>query len=730
MAAPGLAPFTNVPGRRAGIYVVFWAFLWLHSGVHSFGPNRHRRLATGPSLDFFCAVQVGIGSRNDCTETVSVRKSNTFSSGMKRTFIAALPIAFASCVLLVSDLGERKPSEGRLARVAVLQHASQALLDDAVSGIIAGLSAAGYAQGRDISIERFNAENDLTTANAIAKQIAAGGYNMVITVSTLSLQTMANANRAGKMPHVFGAVADPPSAGVGISRNDPLSHPKHLVGIGTLLPVRPAFELARRMNPALKSIGVVWNPGESNSEGFTKKARSVCADMGLQLLEATVDNSSGVYEAANSLVARGADALWVGGDVTVLVALDSAVAAARKGHVPVFSIVPPTVERGTLFDYGANFFDVGQDVGKLAARILKGADPATLPVRNSVPEYIAVNKLALKGLKAHWRFPPDILARADATLDESGRHEKTRVARLGAKKTIAFVQLNNVLDVEETEAGFLAGLKDNDLEEGTDFEIRRQNAQGDMATVSALVDNAVSQKCDLLVAFSTPTLQAAIRRAGDVPVVFVYVADGVIAGAGRSRTDHLPNVTGVDFISPYRPMLTLIRRLMPSARKLGTLFVPSEVNSVFMKDELVKFGKSAGFEIFAVAASTSTEVPDAATALAARGVDAICQVPGNLTAAAFASIQTAANRAKLPVFAFQTVQAREGAAVVLARDYFDSGKLGATLAVRILRGESPARIPIHALEGTKLMLNLPAAHAAGLTLPPDLINNAEQVIRN
>jgi ABC-type uncharacterized transport system substrate-binding protein len=649
---------------------------------------------------------------------------------MKRIFLAALPIAFASCVLLLSDRAQRKGSAGRLARVAILQHASQALLDDAVSGMIAGLSEAGYTQPRNISIERFNAENDVATANAIAKQIEGGGYNMVLTASTLSLQTMANANRAGKMPHVFGAVADPPSAGVGISRNDPLNHPKHLVGIGTFLPVRPAFELARRMNPALKSIGVVWNPGESNSEAFTKKARSVCADMGLQLLETTVDNSSGVYEAANSLVARGADALWVGGDVTVMVALDSAVAAARKGGIPVFSIVPPAVERGALFDYGANFFDVGQDVGKLAATILNGADPATLPVRNSVPEYIGVSKLALKGLKARWQFPPDVLARADLILEESGRHEKRTVTRLGGRKTIAFVQLNNVLDVEETEAGFLDGLKNNGLAEGTDFEIRRQNAQGDMATVSALVDNAVSQRCDLLVAFSTPTLQAAIRRAGDVPVVFVYVADGVIAGAGRSRADHLPNVTGVDFTSPYGPMLALIRRLMPSARILGTLFVPSEVNSVFMKDELVNSAKSAGFEVFAVAASTSTEVPDAATALAARRVDAICQVPGNLTAAAFASIRTAATRARLPVFAFQTVQAREGAAVVLARDYFDSGKLAATLAVRILRGESPARIPIQALERTKLMLNLPAAHAAGLTLPPDLIKNAEQVIRN
>ena len=649
---------------------------------------------------------------------------------MKRTYLAALPIAFASCVLLISDLGQRNPSAGRMARVAVLQHASQPLLDEAVSGMIAGLAAAGYRQGRNISIERFNAENDLATANAIAKQIAAGGYDMVLTSSTLSLQTMANANRAGKIPHVFGAVADPPSAGVGISRKDPLSHPKNLVGIGTFLPVRPAFELARRMNPALKSIGVVWNPGEANSEAFTKKARAVCADMGLQLIEATVDNSSGVYEAANSLVARGADVLWVGGDVTVMVALDSVVAAARKGRIPVLSIVPPAVERGALFDYGANFFDIGEDVGKLAGTILKGADPATLPVRNSVPEYIAVNKLALKGLKVRWQFPPDILARADLTLDEKGKHEKTGVARLGGKKTIAFVQLNNVLDVEETEAGFFDGMKDSGLAVGTDFEIRRQNAQGDMATVSALVDNAVSQRCDLLVTFSTPTLQAAIQRAGNVPVVFVYVANGVIAGAGRSRTDHLSNVTGVDFTSPYGPMLALIRRLMPSARNLGTVFVPSEVNSVFMRDELVKFAKSAGFEIFAVAASTSTEVPDAATALAARGVDAICQVPGNLTAAAFASIRAAATRARVPVFAFQTVQAHEGAAVVLARDYFDSGKLAATLAVRILRGESPVRIPIQAVERTKLMLNLPAAHAAGLTLPLDLIENAEQVIRN
>ncbi len=327
---------------------------------------------------------------------------------------------------MLSDVDQRKSSKRHIPRVAVFQHVSQPLLDDGVAGILAGLSDAGYVDGTNISIQKFNAENDIATSNAIAKQITAGQFDMVLTASTLSLQAVANANRDGKTIHVFGIVADPPSAGVGISRENPLDHPRRLVGIGTFLPVKPAFQLARQFNPALKSIGVAWNPGESNSEAFTKKAREATKEMGIQLLEATIENSSGVYEASSSLVARGAEALWVGGDVTVMVAIDAVVGAARKGGIPVFSIVPPSVKRGALFDFGANFFEVGKDTGALAVSILRGADPATIPVRNYVPERLLVNKLALAGLKQTWRIPSDVLARADVVIDESGTHEKAK----------------------------------------------------------------------------------------------------------------------------------------------------------------------------------------------------------------------------------------------------------------------------------------------------------------
>ena len=95
----------------------------------------------------------------------------------------------------------------------------------------------------------------------------------------------------------------------------------------------------------------------------------------------------------------------------------------------------------------------------------------------------------------------------------------------------------------------------------------------------------------------------------------------------------------------YDDMIALIRRVMPSVKSLGTLFVPAEVNSVFNRNLLEAACRKAGLELIDVPANTSSDVPDASLALAARRPDAICQIPGNLTAAAFPTMQQAAARA-------------------------------------------------------------------------------------
>ncbi|HMU56521.1 MAG TPA: ABC transporter substrate-binding protein, partial [Nitrospira sp.] len=298
---------------------------------------------------------------------------------VKRLALGLFLITLAIGVLLLSDWNRRSESRQAIPRIAILQHASQPVLDEGVHGIVLGLAEGGFKDGDTVAIQRFNAENDTPTENAIAREVTDGRFDLILTVSTLSLQAVAGANRAGHTKHVFGLVLDPFSAGVGISREDPLNHPKHLVGYGSMQPVAEAFRIAKQLLPSLNTVGVVWNPAEANSQASTRRAREASVQLGVRLLEATVDNSSGVAEAAGSLISRGAQALWVGGDVTVLVALDGVISAAKKAGIPVFTNIPPSAQRGALFDFGANHEEIGRLTGELAANILHGADPAAIP---------------------------------------------------------------------------------------------------------------------------------------------------------------------------------------------------------------------------------------------------------------------------------------------------------------------------------------------------------------
>lgn len=348
---------------------------------------------------------------------------------LKRLILGISLIVLASAVLLFSDLKQRSETNRTVPRVGLLQHASVMLLDDTARGIVDSLAENGFTDGQTIIIQKYNAQGDIAVANSIAAEMVNAHFDLLLTVSTLSLQAVANANRGSKTVQVFGAVADPSVTGLGISHDKPLDHPPNLVGIGSFLPVADAFQIAREMFPGLKRVGVAWNPAEANSRAFTEKAREACKAMGIELLEANVENSNGVLEAEESLVARGAEALWIGGDVTVSVAVDSVVSVGRKARIPVFSITPGKPERGTLFDYGADFYQVGKQTGDLGARILRGADPTQIPITNMVPTYFVINKLALKGLKGSWHVSDELLLRANLVVDEKGVHQNKSASK-------------------------------------------------------------------------------------------------------------------------------------------------------------------------------------------------------------------------------------------------------------------------------------------------------------
>jgi ABC-type uncharacterized transport system substrate-binding protein len=658
-------------------------------------------------------------------------------------------IALAAAVLLYSDLGSRRRARAMAAaatrtfRVALVQHASLPALDQGAQGVLEGLRSRGYADGGRLQLRQYNAQGDMSTANAIAKDVTSGDYDLIVSVSTASLQTIANANRYATPPrkHVFGASSDPYGAGVGISRENHAEHPPYLTGLGSLPPVEDAFRLLRELNPRVKRVGLVWNPTEANSVATTTLGRKICKDLGITLVEANAENATAAGEAGASVLSRGIDALWVSPDVTVVTAIDLLLATARRAGVPVFTSLPGYAEKGALFDLGADYLGIGRAEGALAADVLDGKDPATIPVENLMPVQLHVNRLALDGIQNTWQVPDAVLKRADIVFDASGKHVKNTSPAVGSgpagratqplaqKKTVDLIEYVDNLNAEFAREGVMEGLAQSGLVLGKDFDVRRHIAQGDIATLSSIVDTAITQRSDLMITLSTPTLQTAMARGRNTPVVFTLVSSPFIVNAGKTDADHLPHLTGSYLSQPVKELLEAVRGMQPPVRRIGTLYCPAEVNAVFNKEQLERGAKEAGLGFEAVAVSNTSEVVEATLSLAHRNVDLITQISDNVTASSFPALMEAAKRVRVPVTAYSPAFAEMGPVLILASDYRDNGLESGRMAARVLRGEAPGGIPFIAVRAISYIVNLKAAHDYKLQLPDAIVARASRVIR-
>ena len=296
------------------------------------------------------------------------------------------------------------------------------------------------------------------------------------------------------------------------------------------------------------------------------------------------------------------------------------------------------------------------------------------------------------------------------------------------KLHFALLQYNDSPLSELSMQGIYDGLASAGYVKGRDYEMTVSNAQGDITTLNLITDAALTANPDLIFATSTPTLQAAVKKITARPVVFTVVADPVLAGAGTSFASHLPNITGISTLGDYGGMAGWVHRLLPKIRRAGTLFSPGELNSVKNMNELKSQLEKVGVELLSVPVSRSDEVPDALLTLISEKPDVICQIVDNLTSASSAAIIHTAKEHGVPVFGFVSDQAKDGAVLVVSRDYHQAGVDAVRLAVKILNGSSPARIPFEYVSRTNILINPKAAADFRIKLPDSLSRSREVTI--
>jgi len=293
--------------------------------------------------------------------------------------------------------------------------------------------------------------------------------------------------------------------------------------------------------------------------------------------------------------------------------------------------------------------------------------------------------------------------------------------------TIGVFQISSHALLDSAQEGFLQAMADAGYKDGVNVRYQFENAQADLPTAQ-LIARKLASEVDLIFVVSTQALQAVLNEVEKIPVVFGAVTNPYILGAGDSAEDHLSNVTGASSIEPMRETMELMLEALPDTRRVGVLWDPANADAQYGMEVAREAAAELGLEIVEVTISGSSEVLQAAQSLSARDIDAFFTILDNVVMNAFDSLVKVADQARIPLIAPATGLAEQGAAIGVGWDYFDNGYLSGQLVVRVMKGEDPASIPFQSLTKKLIYVNPAAAERQGFTIPPSLLERADEVV--
>jgi putative ABC transport system substrate-binding protein len=277
------------------------------------------------------------------------------------------------------------PALAQIPTVAVTAIVEHPALDAVRDGVRDALAAEGFRDGMEIRFLYESAQGNPAIAAQIASQFVGNNATVIVPISTPSAQAVLAATST--IPIVFSAVTDPVAAGL---VTDILHPGGNITGTSDLTPVDRHVALMKEIQPDLTAIGVIYNPGETNSVVLVDLLKAAAAELGLTVVEATAVNTANVQAAAQSLVGR-VQAIYIPTDNTVVSAIDAVIGVAEEADIPLYAGDTATVVVGAVASIGFNYYEHGLQAGHIVARILRGENPGDIPVEFATGGDLFVN---------------------------------------------------------------------------------------------------------------------------------------------------------------------------------------------------------------------------------------------------------------------------------------------------------------------------------------------------
>jgi putative ABC transport system substrate-binding protein len=275
------------------------------------------------------------------------------------------------------------------------------------------------------------------------------------------------------------------------------------------------------------------------------------------------------------------------------------------------------------------------------------------------------------------------------------------------------------------------GLKDAGYIEGENVMIEYRSAENQLDRLPALAGDLVSRQVNVIVTIATPAALAAKSATNTIPIVFTLGVDPVQIGLVTSLNRPGGNVTGVYGmeLTLAGKRLELLHEVVPSAGAIAFLANPKSASVAEIETEALRVaGRSLGVELRVLNASNSNEIDAAFTTLAKdRSVPLVVSADALFMNQRVQLVVLAARHAIPAIYAFRELTAAGGLMSYgpnLAYLYEQAGAYSG----RILKGTKSTDLPVQQAVKLELVINLRTAKAFGITVPPQILTRADEVI--
>jgi putative ABC transport system substrate-binding protein len=279
--------------------------------------------------------------------------------------------------------------------IGFLNSASPAAFAPFVSSFLRGLDEVGFVDGQNVSIEYRSAEGQPDRLPALAAELISRQVTVLVANSTAS--ALATKRATSTLPIVFLTGGDPVELGLVSSFNRPGGN---ATGVSFLVNklVEKRLELLSELVPGAAALGILVDTGNPNASADTKHAQQAADKIGRRLLIVTVGNKDELDDAFATLAEQKVSALFVAANVSFIAWRDQIIALAERHMIAASYSARDFVVLGGLMSYGPNQVDVHRQIGVYTGRILKGADPAALPVLQPSRFELVINLKTASGL--------------------------------------------------------------------------------------------------------------------------------------------------------------------------------------------------------------------------------------------------------------------------------------------------------------------------------------------